>query len=462
MPTLRCPPSPPFGLWVSSAEQKALGLAASGSMLAGFDGVVGIVSNEELAAGGYTADWTSAAPANSSQFYMLGTIEHETSEVMGRTSVDGTDQIGSVPGYTIMDLFRYSSPGVPNLTPGISGSGSTAYFSIDDGVTNLGTWNNDPSNGDLGDWYGSNIPNGGDDAFDDYAPSGVVNALSATDNTLMDVLGWDIPTVQSIQSDYLAITRTALTSDQATVIINGIDALTQTEAQYVNTLLSQVADTTIPAVVVEASMYGVTGTSSEITSLTANFLPAQVQNAIINGYNPQVYACEALGLVFAFGNESGSTAFANNYGPSNAAMPSSAAGDAAFAAAAASLIFGSAETSNTVPAIEQWVSNWKAFYTANGIAGVSSNPTAQQIDLAARGAAWGDAIGLAMADNLGPSPAQTTNFLEDAAEGTAVYGAPLSSQPTPAAFQGSGSVSGGTESDNVQLIGIASSGEHTV
>jgi hypothetical protein len=161
-----------------------------------------------------------------------------------------------------------------------------------------------------------------------------------------------------------------------------------------------------------------------------------------------------LGLVFAFGNENGSTAFANNYGPSNAAMPNTTAGDASFAAAAASLIFGSAETSNTVPAIEQWVSNWKAFYTADGIAGVSSNPTAQQIDLAARGAAWGDAIGLALFDNLGPFPGQITNFLEDAAQRTAVYGAPLSTQPTPAAFQGAASGSGGGAASDVQLIGV--------
>ena len=35
------------------------------------------------------------------------------------------------------------------------------------------------------------------------------------------------------------------------------------------------------------------------------FLPAQVANAINNGFNPQVYACKSLGLAFAFGNENG-------------------------------------------------------------------------------------------------------------------------------------------------------------
>ena len=111
-------------------------------------------------------------------------------------------------------------------------------------------------------------------------------------------------------------------------------------------------------------MYGVTGISAEITLLTTNFLPAQVANATNHGLNAQVYACEALGLVFAFGNETGSTAFANNFGPSNSAMPNTTAGDAAFAAAASSTIFGAASTANLVSVMQNFVSNWKAFYTS--------------------------------------------------------------------------------------------------
>ncbi len=79
-------------------------------------------------------------------------------------------------------------------------------------------------------------------------------------------------------------------------------------------------------------------------------------------------------------------------------MPATPAGDASFAAAAANAIFGSAATA---PAILGWVTNWVTFYTANGIPGVP-DATAAQIDLAARGAAWGDAVGVALANNLGP------------------------------------------------------------
>ena len=234
----------------------------------------------------------------------------------------------------------------------------------------------------------------------------------------------------------LEIIRTELPQDQAITIADAINAGTQTETAYVNGLLGQVTNTTIPAVAVEASMYGLTGTSAEITKLVTQFLPAQVSNATANGYNAQVYACEALGLVFAFGDENGGTGFAANFGPSKSTMPNTAAGDAAFAAAAANAIFGTDATVNTPGAITTFVANWKAFFTANGVVGIL-NATADQIDLAARGAAWGDAVGIALANDLGPFPGQVTNFLEDAAQGTAVYSASLASQPIAAPFQGS-------------------------
>ena len=131
----------------------------------------------------------------------------------------------------------------------------------------------------------------------------------------------------TVQNDYIGIVRSSLPQDQATTVANAINSGAQTEFQYVNSLLSQVANTTFPAVAVEASMYGAVGTSAEVTALATQFLPAQVENATKYGFNPLVYATEALGLVFAFNNETGSTAFATGYGPSNATMPNSTAGD---------------------------------------------------------------------------------------------------------------------------------------
>jgi hypothetical protein len=225
-----------------------------------------------------------------------------------------------------------------------------------------------------------------------------------------------------------------LASNDASIVANSINAGTTTETEYVNGLLSQVANTTISAVAVEASMYNAVGSSTEITTLTTQFLPGQVAFAQHNGLNPQVVATEALGLVFASGNETGSTLFGNNFGPSNPAMGNSTAGDAAFAAAAATSIFGSASTANLVNAIDSFVSYWKGFYTSAGVLPGIPNPTAAQIDLAARGAAWGDAAGVALANNIGPLNAEVANFLEDAAQGIAQYSVALVGQPAHHAF----------------------------
>jgi hypothetical protein len=88
-----------------------------------------------------------------------------------------------------------------------------------------------------------------------------------------------------------------------------------------------------------------------------------------------------------------------------------------------------------------------------------SDASAGQIDLAARGAAWGDAVGVALSDNLGPLKGQVTNFLIDAAQGTAVYSVSLASQPghAEAAIGSTGSAD-----DTVQLTGMAAHVDHLV
>jgi hypothetical protein len=66
-----------------------------------------------------------------------------------------------------------------------------------------------------------------------------------------------------------------------------------------------------------------------------------------------------------------------------------------------------------------------------------------------------------LASNLGPLVGQTTNFLEDAAQGTAVYRASLAMQPSARPFEPA--PSGGQHmADNVQLTGVAASIDHIV
>ena len=168
------PSSSPFSgsLYLAQAEAQALGLTSEVST-----SYVGFSSTSPFS---YAPNVTPA----SNEYYFIGVVEHEITEDMGRFSL--LDEQPSF--YSAVDLFRYSSPGVRDLTTG--GSGSTAYFSIDNGTTNLGTWNNQPSNGDLADWYPEGPAPGGNDAFNDYSSPGVVNIVSTSDITLMRALGW--------------------------------------------------------------------------------------------------------------------------------------------------------------------------------------------------------------------------------------------------------------------------------
>src|SRR5262249_49505552 len=124
------------------AEAKALGFTSPLS-LAGYDGVVGTISEEELAPGGRTADWTKAAPAAGTKFYRSGPREHELPEVRARSARDGTTGGNPPPLYTIMDLFRYAAPGMRQTT-----NGDPAYFSIDNGNHFYYYWNTDLAAGD--------------------------------------------------------------------------------------------------------------------------------------------------------------------------------------------------------------------------------------------------------------------------------------------------------------------------
>ena len=66
----------------------------------------------------------------------------------------------------------------------------------------------------------------------------------------------------------------------------------------------------------------------------------------------------------------------------------------------------------------------RLFIPSNGLPW-NSNATLAEIDLAARGAAWGDAVGTALVNNIGPLSCRPLIFIDDAAQGTAIYGASL-------------------------------------
>ncbi|HWF00971.1 MAG TPA: NF038122 family metalloprotease [Caulobacteraceae bacterium] len=170
------PATSPFqgSLAITSAQAKAFGFIPASSAV---DGYVGFSS-------ALPYSFTPGVTPSPGQYDLVGVLEHEITEILGRVSL-----LNYQPTYyDIADLYRYSSPGVRDLTTG--GKNSTAYFSLDGGATNLGTWNNDPNNGDLADWYPAGPAPGGHDSFNDYTSSGVLDVVSSGDIALMSALGW--------------------------------------------------------------------------------------------------------------------------------------------------------------------------------------------------------------------------------------------------------------------------------
>jgi len=193
-------------LWLTTAQEKALGLLSGSAP--NIDGFIGLSSS-------YSFSYSPTATPASNQYYFVGVVEHEISEVMGRASFLG-DAIANTTSFSLMDLFRYSAPGVRDLTATPPAPYNGAYFSINNGTTNLDNWNTNP-NGDLGDWAGA----AGADAYLAFNPSGQVNTVTPTDLTLMNVLGYDPPITNIVSAGQIATVSSGQTTSGFTVLSGG-------------------------------------------------------------------------------------------------------------------------------------------------------------------------------------------------------------------------------------------------
>jgi hypothetical protein len=151
--------------FVSNAQAKAWGLLPANSNV---DGTIGFGTTIDF-------DYDPQHRAVSGETDFVGVAEHELSHVLGR--VAGLQYAPNL--YTPLDLFRYDAPGTFQLV-----GGQLAYFSIDGGTTNLNPFD---TVFDYGDWA-STVQN---DAFG-YAAVGTVNAVTPTDITELDALGFSI------------------------------------------------------------------------------------------------------------------------------------------------------------------------------------------------------------------------------------------------------------------------------
>src|SRR5262249_13609761 len=98
-------------LWLTTAQQKALGLLSAnfqpgnGYPYPGVDGYVGVASNQTLTAQfGDTWSFSPTATPAANQFYIVGSLEHEFSEVLGRSACDGSNASNNASCRSTMDL----------------------------------------------------------------------------------------------------------------------------------------------------------------------------------------------------------------------------------------------------------------------------------------------------------------------------------------------------------------------
>ncbi|MDB5458796.1 MAG: hypothetical protein JWO72_537 [Caulobacteraceae bacterium] len=155
--------------FVTMAQAQALGLGGASTSTVGW---VGLNASDP-----YTFDPANRAVVGT--YDAVGVLEHEITEILGRSGSMGSAFGSNI--FTALDLFRFSSAGVRQLTPG-----TQAYFSVD-GSSMLLPYNDPTNGGDATDWA---LSVKGDSFGAAY--SGRSSLVSATDLRVMDVLGYTL------------------------------------------------------------------------------------------------------------------------------------------------------------------------------------------------------------------------------------------------------------------------------
>ena len=219
------------------------------------------------------------------------------------------------------------------------------YFSIDGGKTNLSFFAF--HDGDEGDWSPHVLP----DAFDTSGTPGQVNSFSLTDFTVMDVLGFNLDI-----------------------------------GHVYGSLANNVA---LPALTVYQKMAGTPPTSDQLWNLKVFDAKQSSYGQAIGVLDATVYMYEALGSALA-----DAAAFVSKWGPLKIGS------DATFLSQAYVDVFGSAGMPAQIQHFVDQINFFKSIYTSSGAFGDSNH-----IDLVARGAVYGQMLGIKAASAGGQQEA---------------------------------------------------------
>jgi hypothetical protein len=162
------------GYYIQPSEARALGISVPNNT--SIDAFIGFNGTQPY-------NFSENNRAISSMWDFYGVAFHEFSHALGRISTAGSPGFGPAT----LDLFRYSALNTRQI-----GNGVAAYFSINSGATDLDGY---ATSSDQGDWN-SSAGNDGNKAISSYS---VVNQWTATDNRMLDILGY---TVQDRPNDF--------------------------------------------------------------------------------------------------------------------------------------------------------------------------------------------------------------------------------------------------------------------
>ena len=157
---------------------------ASGAFVSGCgQNYVGVVALNTSLGLNYTSTPVSG------EYSAIGALEHEVNEILGGGGQGSTlnnipcgGDKTSFPDIGVLDPYRYAAPGVPSFS---SCNGTSAYLSVDGGLTSIIPFYNNP-NGDLADF----LPNGFVQSAD--ASTGVVPgySINSPEFPMMESIGY--------------------------------------------------------------------------------------------------------------------------------------------------------------------------------------------------------------------------------------------------------------------------------